>query len=264
MTRWLGTSSTVRFIIGAFAIRFLMSEQSYAAVSFLKTMGMGPDQFVPLYVVIFFGIVSGTLFSAMTFSRERIIWHLLLAEVLVLIACGLDFHLTSDVRPSNFYCSQFLVGFVSGVFIGPLLITGILSAMQKGPTHIVTFIVLFSATQTFGGLVGSSFYSTYQQVRTQNYRAEIIQQLSETNPLIAQRLLAYQQSSHSYTLDQQLEQQQALKNLNQVVTREAQVRAYNDVISFNGVVAMLMLLWGTFLIARNQYQLRQQAKIGPA
>ena len=75
MTRWLGTSSTLRFIIGAFAIRFLMSEQSYAAVSFLKTMGMGPDQFVPLYVVIFLGIVSGTLFSAMTFSRERIIWH---------------------------------------------------------------------------------------------------------------------------------------------------------------------------------------------
>ena len=64
--------------------------------------------------------------------------------------------------------------------------------------------------------------------------------------------------------DQQLEQQQALKNLNQVVTREAQVRAYNDVISFNGIVAMLLLLWGTFLIARNQYQLRQQAKIGPA
>lgn len=264
MTRWLGTSSTLRFIIGAFAIRFLMSEQSYAAVSFLKTMGMGPDQFVPLYVVIFLGIVSGTLFSAITFSRERIIWHLLLAEALVLIACGLDFHLTSDIRPSNFYGSQFLVGFASGVFIGPLLITGILSAMQKGPTHIVTFIVLFSATQTFGGLVGSSFYSTYQQVRTQNYRAEMIQQLPETNPLIAQRLLAYQQSSHSYTLDQQLEQQQALKNLNQVVTREAQVRAYNDVISFNGVVAMLLLLWGTFLIARNQYQLRQQAKIGPA
>ena len=142
MTRWLGTSSTLRFIIGAFAIRFLMSEQSYAAVSFLKTMGMGPDQFVPLYVVIFLGIVSGTLFSAITFSRERIIWHLLLAEALVLIACGLDFHLTSDVRPSNFYCSQFLVGFASGVFIGPLLITGILSAMQKG-TPILSRLLFY-------------------------------------------------------------------------------------------------------------------------
>ena len=260
MTRWLGTASTLRFIIGAFAIRFLMSEQSYAAVNFLKTMGMGPDQFVPLYSIIFFGIVAGTLFSAITFARERIIWHLLLAEVLVLIACGLDFHLTSDIRPANFYLSQFLVGFASGVFIGPLLITGILNAMQKGPAHIVTFVVLFSATQTFGGLVGSSFYSTYQQMRTQDYRAEMIRQLPETDPLIAQRILAYQQSSRSYTLDQSLEQQQALKNLNQVVTREAQVRAYNDVISLNGIVALLLLLWGIILITRNQYQLRQQNK----
>ncbi len=48
MTRWLGTASTLRFIFGAFAIRLLMSEQSYAAVNFLKAMGMGPDQFVPL------------------------------------------------------------------------------------------------------------------------------------------------------------------------------------------------------------------------
>ena len=153
------------------------------------------------------------------------------------------------------------MGFASGVFIGPLLVTGIMNAMQKGPTHIVTFIVLFSATQTFGGLVGSSFYSTYQQMRTQEYRAEIIRQLPETNPLIAQRLQSYQQSSHSYTLDQSLEQQQALKTLNQVVTREAQVRAYNDVITLNGVIALLLLLWGAFLIARNQYQLRQQAKL---
>ncbi|MHA3891009.1 MFS transporter [Acinetobacter sp. GXMZU3951] len=260
MTRWLGTASTLRFIIGAFAIRFLMSEQSYAAVNFLKTMGMGPDQFVPLYSIIFFGIVAGTLFSAITFARERIIWHLLLAEVLVLIACGLDFHLTSDIRPANFYLSQFLVGFASGVFIGPLLITGILNAMQKGPAHIVTFVVLFSATQTFGGLVGSSFYSTYQQMRTQDYRAEMIRQLPETDPLIAQRILAYQQSSRSYTLDQSLEQQQALKNLNQVVTREAQVRAYSDVIRLNGIVALLLLLWGVILITRNQYQLRQQNK----
>ena len=260
MTRWLGTASTLRFIIGAFAIRFLMSEQSYAAVNFLKTMGMGPDQFVPLYSIIFFGIVAGTLFSAITFARERIIWHLLFAEVLVLIACGLDFHLTSDIRPANFYLSQFLVGFASGVFIGPLLVTGILNAMQKGPAHIVTFVVLFSATQTFGGLVGSSFYSTYQQMRTQDYRAEMIRQLPETDPLIAQRILAYQQSSRSYTLDQSLEQQQALKNLNQVVTREAQVRAYNDVIRLNGIVALLLLLWGVILIARNQYQLRQQNK----
>ena len=88
-------------------------------LSVFKTVGMGPDQFVPLYIVIGAGILSGTLFSALTFSRERIIIHLVLAEFLILVACGLDYHLTSEVRPSNFFTSQFLVGFAGGVFIGP-------------------------------------------------------------------------------------------------------------------------------------------------
>ncbi len=258
MTRWLGASSTLRFIIGALAIRFLMSEQSYAAVNFLKAMGMGPDQFVSLYIVIFLGIVSGTIFSAMTFAKERIIWHLIGAEILILIACALDYHLTSDVRPANFYTSQFLVGFASGMFIGPLLLTGIISALQKGPSHMVTFVVLFSATQSFGGLIGSSFFSTYQQVRTQYHRVEIISDLPQTDPLVAQRLAMYQQSSSKYTLDPALQQNQAVRNLNQVVTREAQVQAYNDVIALNGIFAVLLLIWGGLNITRSKYLLRKQ------
>lgn len=261
MTRWLGAASTIRFIIGALAIRFLMSEQSYAAVNFLKSIGMGPDQFAPLYTVIFVGIVAGTVFSALTFSRERMIWHLLLAEILILIACGLDYHLTSDVRPANFYQSQFIVGFASGMFIGPLLLTGMMSALQKGPSHMITFMVLFSATQSFGGLMGSSFFSTYQQIRTQNYRTEMMSHLPQTDPLVAQRLATYQRSAAQYTLDPTLQQNQALRSLNQTMTREAQVRAYNDVIALNGMFAILLLIWGGFIVARSQYLLRKQQRL---
>lgn len=258
ITRWLGASSTVRFIIGAFAIRFLMSEQSYAAVNFLKTMGMGPNQFVTFYAVIMAGIIGGTIFSALTFSREKTILHLLGAVVLILIACALDQHLTSAVRPENFYLSQFLAGFASGMFIGPLLLTGILSALQKGPSHMVTFIVLFSASQTFGGLVGSSFFSSYQQMRTQHYQAEIINDLPLASPQVQQRLLSDGQSSRAYTPDPALEQNQALRALHQRVTEEAQVRAYSDVIFLNKLSAILLLFWGLFLIAASQYRSYRQ------
>lgn len=261
ITRWLGSASTLKFIFGALAIRLLMSEQSYAAVNFLKTMGMGPDQFVTLYSIIFIGIASGTIFSALTFKKERIIWHLIGAEILVLIACALDYHLSSDVRPENFYHSQFLVGFASGMFIGPLLLNGIISALQKGPSHIVTFVVLFSATQSFGGLIGNSFFSTYQQMRTQNYRAALISDLPQTDPTISQRLAGYQKQATQYTLDQTLVQNQALRNLNQVLTREAQVRAYNDVIALNGIFAIILLIWGALNIAWSQYQSRKQRPI---
>ncbi|RKG42568.1 MULTISPECIES: MFS transporter [Acinetobacter] len=254
ITRWLSTSATVRFIIGAFAIRFLMSEQSYAAVNFLKTMGMGPDQFVTFYAVIMAGIVLGTLFSALTFSREKMVLHLLAAVLLILIASALDHHLTVDVRPENFYRSQFLVGFASGMFIGPLLLTGIISALQKGPSHMVTFIVLFSASQTFGGLVGSSFYSSYQQMRTQHYQAEIMNDLPLTSPQVEQRLETYNRSAHIYTLDPQLQQNQALRTLYQAVTKEAQVRAYNDVIFLNQFFAVMLFFWGLYTIGINRYR----------
>lgn len=263
ITRWIGSAATLKFIFGALAIRLLMSEQSYAAVNFLKTMGMGPDQFVPLYAVILVGITTGTIFSALTFKRERMTWHLIGAVLLVLFACALDFHLTSDVRPANFYLSQFIVGFASGMFIGPLLLTGIISALQKGPSHMVTFVVLFSATQSFGGLIGNSFFSTYQQLRTQNYRTEMISNLPQTDPLVAQRMVMYQQAAAKYTLDNSLEQNQAYRNLNQIVTREAQVRAYNDVIALNGIFAILLFIWGSINIARTYYLNKKQQAMSP-
>lgn len=69
-------------------------------------------------------------------------------------------------------------------------------------------------------------------MRTQNYQAEMISQLSPTNPMVEQRLQIYHQKAQSYTLDPALENNQATRNLQQSILKEAQVRAYNDVIFF--------------------------------
>ncbi|WP_343597561.1 MFS transporter [Acinetobacter sp.] len=258
MTRWLGTASTLRFIFAAFALRLLMSEQSYAAVNFLKTMGMGPDQFVSLYAVIFVAMLFGIIFSAVTFSRERMAFQLLLAVFLVLIACSLDIHLTSDVRPANFYPSQFLVAFASGLFIGPLLLTGFGRALQQGVGHVVTYLVLFSATQNFGGLVGSSFFSTYQKERAQVYQLTINNSLEATDSNVSQRLNQYQAKYAPYITDPVKNQIQADVTLSQVSNREAQVRAYNDVIYLNGIFALILLVWGLSNIAWAKYTAYRQ------
>ena len=258
MTEWLGTSATLRFIISACALRFLLSEQSYAAVNFLKTVGMGPDQFVPLYTVIFFGVLTGTIFSAFTFSLERIVFHLFLAEFLILIACALDHQLTSAVRPENFYPSQFLISCATGIFMGPLLLTGMMRALKSGATHMITFVVLFSATQNFGGLIGSSFYSTYQQMRTQTYEQNLKNELSESNPLVSHQLNVYKTSSRIYTEDPAIQNELALRDLNQNITTQAQVNAYNDVITLNAIFAILLLCWGLFIITVNKYLFKKQ------
>ena len=257
MTRWLAASDLLTFVFGALVLRLLMSEQSYAAVNFLKTMGMGPDQFVPFYTVIFFGTILGAVFSALTFNRDRLILTLLFAESLILIACALDYHLTSDVRPSNLYRSQFLVSFAGGMFIGPLLLLGFMRTLQRGPQYVVTFIVLFTATQNFGGLIGSSFFNTYQQHHTYAYKTEMDRSLTLSDPSVAQRIQSYQRSAAPYTTDPIQQQHQALQNLDKVVTREAQVRAYNDVIALNGMFAVILLLWGLFKYTRDKYRTRK-------
>ena len=149
------------------------------------------------------------------------------------------------------------MSFAGGVFIGPLLLMGFMRTLQRGPQYVVTFIVLFSATQNFGGLVGSSFFNTYQQHQTNNYKVEINSNLDPTNPLVAQRLQTYQHSAMVTTNDPVLQSNQAAQNLNKVVTREAQVRAYNDVIVLNGIFAVILLLWGLFKYVRNKYITRR-------
>lgn len=58
-TRWLGTAETARFAIGAFGMRMLLSEQTFAATGLLRTLGMGPDQLQLFYAVMLMGIVAG-------------------------------------------------------------------------------------------------------------------------------------------------------------------------------------------------------------
>lgn len=243
MVRWLGTAPMLRFMFGALCLRFLLSEQGFAAVNFLKTVGMGPDQFVGLYTVIFIGIFSGVIFSALTFSKERVFWHLLGATLLILIASRLDAYLTSDVRPQNFFYSQFLIAFANGLFIGPLLLAGMLNALKQGSSHVITFIVLFSATQNFGGLIGTSFYNTYQKHHTQIYQVDINQTMKSTDPNVLYRVSQYKAIYNSQTTDPQQVQIQASKMLGQINAREAQVRAYNDVINLNSVIAIFLFVW---------------------
>ncbi|MBF7686069.1 MFS transporter [Acinetobacter sp. B10A] len=253
LIHWLGTASILRFVIGAFFLRFLLSEQSFTAVNFLKTMGIGPDQFVGLYSVIFIGILLGTLFSAATFSKDHLFWPLLLATFLILVACRLDAHLTSDVRPHNFFYSQFLIAFANGLFIGPLLLTGMMRTLKQGTNYVITFIILFSATQNFGSLVGSSFYNTYQKHQAQVYQLDIEQTLNRTDPNIYQRIHQYSALYQPYLTDSTLDQAKASQLLSQVMARESQVRAYNDVVNINSIIAVLLFLWTLIHIILQKY-----------
>ncbi|MBN9404643.1 MAG: MFS transporter [Burkholderiales bacterium] len=249
-TRWFTESATIRFVIGAIVLRFLTTEQSYGVVGMLRTLGMTPDQMQPLFVVIFAGTLAGIVLSAATFGMENLRKQLVAAIVLLGAAAFMDFGRTSLDRPADFELSQFLLAMGSGVFMGPLMLTGVRQGLKNGPNHMITAILTLSMTQAFGGLLGSALLGTYQIEREQAHSVALVQQINPADPMVAQRLQLQQQALAGTITDPALRAAQGAAQLSQIVRREANVLAFNDVFHLVALVALAHLAWALLLVGQ--------------
>lgn len=248
--RWLLNVATLRFVVGALMMRFLLSEQTYGAIGLLRSLGMGPDQLQPLYAVMLIGMVCGMAVSALTFSPKTIVLQILLSVVLIAIGGWMDHHSTSLSRPHDFYLSQFLLSFASAMFMGPLMMIGILQALKYGADHMISFMVLFAITQSLGGLLGPALLGTMQAERTQTYVQSISAHLNAGDPAVAQRLGQQQGALAGVLGDSVLRSAQGAAQLAQVVRREASVRAFNDVFGVISMLALAFLAWSLYRVRR--------------
>ena len=248
--RWLTNRSTLMFIAGALLMRFLISEQNYGVVGLLRAMGMTPEQLQPLYGVIFTGMLLGVMVGAATFSPNAILPQIMTSIVLICVGGYLDLHSTSQSRPQDFFFSQLLVSFAAALFMGPLMMIGVKQALSKGMDHMVTFVVLFSVTQSVGGLMGSALLGTVQQARAQVYLQAIAREMPAGDALVNQRL-AQTQAGYSRTITDPVQRvAQSRVQLTQTVKREAAVLAFNDVFRVIGAMALSFLSWALYRALR--------------
>lgn len=261
--RWLSKLPVLHFIVGAFLIRFLTTEQSYGVVNLMRTLGMGPDQMRPLFVVILAGVIVGIAGASLTFGPKRLIAQLLMAILLLGAAAFFDQHRTSLDRPHDFYASQFLASVGAGMFMGPLIMLGISAALKQGVDHMITFLVTLSITQTLGGLAGSAVLGTFQLHREQLYSSALTSQLDPADPVVAQRLRIQQQLYAAQITDPVLRSAQGSAQLAQTTRREANVRGFNDVFTLSGWLAIGFLCWLLLLSLRTAV-LKQWRKRHPA
>jgi len=249
----------LRFAFGALALRLLLSEQTYGAVGLLQTLGMGTEQLQPLYAVILLGLVMGIAGSAMTFSPTRAFPQILLSIVLIAIASFLDIDATNLTRPHDMFLSQGLLAFASGMFLGPLLITGIGRALRNGPNYLVTFIVLFTMTQSLGGLAAPALFGTYQVMREKYHSSHLTEQVVAGDPRVAGRLQAQSQALIPRQNDPRLRQALSAAQLSQAATREANVLAFNDVFRLIGMLSIGVFGWTLYRTLRIAQQNRNSA-----
>lgn len=249
-TRWLGSAAMLRFTLGAISLRFILSEQTYGAVGLLQTLGMGPDQLQPLYAVLFVTLIAGIVTSAMTFSQMAVLPQILCSIVLIGVGSYLDTDSTSLTRPHDLYLSQGMLSFAAGMFLGPLLLMGVQQALKNGPAYLVSFVVLFSITQSIGGLLGPAVLGTFQVIREKQHSSQINEHINPADAVVAQRLQIQSQVYARTQTDPVLRSAQGMAQLGQAATREANVLAFNDVFRLTTTLSLVFLGWSLFHTVR--------------
>jgi hypothetical protein len=248
--RWISGADIIRLALSILLVRVVLSEQTSGAVGFLQQMGLGPDQLHGLFWIVLAATAAGTLVSALTLNPAKL-WAPIAAS-LALIAVGafLDSRATVLTRPENVYFSQGLLAFASALFIGPALMIGVAQVMQKGFQNMVSFIVVFSVGQNVGGLAGSALVGTVQVVREKFHDNQLADGIAMGDPDVLLRLQQLTAAYGKVVGDASLRSVEGLRALQQQVTQQANVLAYNDVFLIIAVLAAIGAAWTAFVHIR--------------
>jgi hypothetical protein len=223
---WLGSRELVIFAWIALLVRFALAEQTYGTIGLLTAGGLNNDQLHLLFAIVMLAQVLGVATAVVTLKPERIPLQVMCAATLIGIGALLDSDASNLTRPEQLYLSQALLGFGTCLFIGPMLLYGFVRVLQLGPNYLISFLVLFSASQNIGGILGSSLLGTYQVIRAKSHAAALSEHLIATDPQVVARL-----------------SQQGTSGLYAALQREATVLAFNDVFLFVALIAFATALF---------------------
>ncbi|WP_213982743.1 MFS transporter [Sphingomonas sp. dw_22] len=237
---WLGSRDIVRFAVIALLVRFALAEQTYGAVGLLTAGGLNNDQLHLLFAVVMVAMALGTATAALTLTTTGIPWQVMTAAVIIGIGALIDSNSTNLTRPAQLYLSQSLLGFGTCLFIGPALLYGFIRVIQLGPNYLISFLVLFSASQNVGGLLGSSLLGSYQVISTRAHAGSLSEHLLASDPQVVARL-----------------SQQGVAGLYAALQREAAVLAFNDVFRAVALLSFAVALYMFISIMLTRYRQRQ-------
>jgi MFS family permease len=258
-TRWLGTREMARLMLVAASIRVLLSEQAFGSVGLLTVAGMINDQMVMLNFVIVLASIAGLATAVLTFNPVNVARPITIAIILIAIGAFMDADSTNLTRPSSFYISQALIGFASLLFMAQAMVIGIARTLLAGGKNFISFVVLFSMSQSIGGLIGTAFLGTFQVVREKFHSHALVQNIVMTDPLVAARIRAGSGAVTGVVGDPALRSAEGAAILAQQATREANILAYNDVFLLIGVLAIMAVIWSISI----RYSIRKRGEISP-
>lgn len=161
---WLSSGDVARFALAIFLIRMVLTEQDIA-IAAARALGATTHQLSVLTFSMLLGAATGVLASTISISVERIARPMMLAVGMIAVATLL---VSAVVSAENgiehmprFYLGQAAIAFAGTFFLGPALLFGITSALQRGNTELISFIVLFGILNALGALAGQAVMGSY-------------------------------------------------------------------------------------------------------
>lgn len=243
--RWIVSPAILHFTATLMIFRMVMTEQTPGATGLFQALGLTNQQTVTFYVLVLLATLSGGLACITMMERgwgDRI--HVL---SLSMIAGGayMDSQATSLTRPEQMLLSQALIAFGGALFLPPVMRTGLIAALQRGPNYILSFVIVFLMTQRIGSLLGSAVVGTYVQMRRTAHTEWLYAGLQASDPLVTARVAQYAASYARVIPDSATRQSAGLGLLDSAVGQQATVLAYNDtfrIICHLALAALALLL----------------------
>ncbi|MFT3690488.1 MFS transporter [Paenirhodobacter sp.] len=261
---WLATPAMVHLTIWLLLFRLLLSEQSTGAPRMFQVMGIGQDQMVGLFGIICIANLLGALACLGWMRPGREAQFHCVALVLIAAGAWMDSQSSMDTRPEQMIVSQALIGFAGMLFMPPAMMQGLIAALTKGPNYILSFVIVFLATQSLGGVVGSGFFLSFINHQQAAHLQVLREQITATSPATMTGIANQMALLAPQIADTTLRRAEALALIAQDAANQAYVMAYNDAYRLTFVVALVGLAYLMLHVLRDLLVSRRLMKQAPS
>jgi hypothetical protein len=259
---WLTTSDILRFAGVAILVRIALAEQTYGSVGLLTSGGLTNDQLHTLFTIVTLSVLTGTVAACLTFSKEMLGVQVAVAALIIALGAFIDSGANNLTRPPQIYFSQALIGLGTTLFIGPAAVYLFQKMMPKGPTHLISFTVLFASTQNVGALAGSALLGSYEFSQARRHAASLADHVSLADPQVVQRVQSGVGAVAGALPDPTLRSAEGVALLSQRLNAEANILAFNDVFRLVAALALLTAVFLIFSITWTAWRNRRRAQAG--
>lgn len=240
--RWMRSRNIIAFTITGAVMRILLSEQNVGAAGLLANLGYGNDQLITFYAVILAASVLALVISIFRTNAMDLRRPVIFAVALIAVGAWLDTDIALNSAPYMFYVSQFMIAFAAVYFMGPMVFEGMFRAIANGPAYIISFSVIFSISQTIGGLAGAAAIQAFTTIRTQIHYADMVGSLNLGDPALMAQVAGVRRMLSTQITDANQANVAAMGQVLQSIQRQATVAAYADLFFLMATIASITTL----------------------